>query len=302
MQLEVDRHFAKIWYDIARKKRRKQTMAFGDQLQEVRRRSGLTQEQFAEELQVSRQAVSRWESGRSYPEVDKILYICNRYGVPIGQLFAEEAPAPENGAPQQPQETAQPPKNSLFASLDSFITNLSPKSKWIGIGILVGVALLALLIGLCLKGGSGDMSTIIWIAAIVIFGVVEAATVGLVSIWFVIGSVAGLITAVLGGPIWLQVVMFFIVSIAALIATRPLVRKLGKKGEVATNADRVLGGTARVTETIDNTIPSGEVYIDGKTWTARSQSGAVIAPETLVTVIRLEGVKLYVDVPHDCKQ
>lgn len=277
-------------------------MAFGDQLQEVRRRSGLTQEQFAEELQVSRQAVSRWESGRSYPEVDKILYICNRYGVPIGQLFAEEAPAPENGAPQQPQETAQPPKNSLFASLDSFITNLSPKSKWIGIGILVGVALLALLIGLCLKGGSGDMSTIIWIAAIVIFGVVEAATVGLVSIWFVIGSVAGFITAVLGGPIWLQVVMFFIVSIAALIATRPLVRKLGKKGEVATNADRVLGGTARVTETIDNTIPSGEVYIDGKTWTARSQSGAVIAPETLVTVIRLEGVKLYVDVPHDCKQ
>ena len=277
-------------------------MSFGDQLQEVRRKNGLTQEQFAEALQVSRQAVSRWESGRSYPEVDKILYICNRYGVPIGQLFAEEAPAPENGAPQQPQETAQPPKNSLFASLDSFITNLSPKSKWIGIGILVGVALLALLIGLCLKGGSGDMSTIIWIAAIIIFGVVEAATVGLVSIWFVIGSVAGLITAVLGGPIWLQVVMFFIVSIAALIATRPLVRKLGKKGEVATNADRVLGGTARVTETIDNTIPSGEVYIDGKTWTARSQSGAVIAPETLVTVIRLEGVKLYVDVPHDCKQ
>ncbi len=277
-------------------------MAFGEQLQEVRRRSGLTQEQFAEELQVSRQAVSRWESGRSYPEVDKILYICNRYGVPIGQLFAEEAPAPESGAPQQPQETAQPPKNSLFVSLDSFITNLSPKSKWIGIGILTGVALLALLIGLCLKGGSGDMSTIIWIAAIVIFGVAEAATVGLVSIWFVIGSVAGLIAAVLGAAIWLQVVMFFIVSIAALIATRPLVRKLTKKGEVATNADRVLGGTARVTETIDNTIPSGEVYIDGKTWTARSQSGAVIAPETLVTVIRLEGVKLYVDVPHDCKQ
>ena len=277
-------------------------MSFGDQLQEVRRKNGLTQEQFAEALQVSRQAVSRWESGRSYPEVDKILYICNRYGVPIGQLFAEEAPAPESGAPQQPQETAQPPKNSLLASLDSFITNLSPKSKWIGTGILLGAALLALLIGLCLKGGSGDMSTIIWIAAIIIFGVVEAVTVGLVSIWFVIGSAAGLIAAALDAPIWLQVVVFFIVSIAALIATRPLVRQISKKGGAATNADRVLGGTARVTETIDNTIPSGEVYIDGKTWTARSQSGAVIAPETLVTVIRLEGVKLYVDVPHDCKQ
>lgn len=239
-------------------------MSFGDRLQEVRRNNGLTQEQFAEALQVSRQAVSRWESGRSYPEVDKILYICNRYGVSIGDMFAEENPVPESGRPQPSHETPQPPKDSLLTSLDSFVTNLSPKSKWIGTGILFGVALLALLIGACLKGGSGDMSTIIWIAAI-----------------------------------WLQVVLFFIVSIAALIATRPLVKKLSKKGEVATNADRVLGGTARVTETIDNTIPSGEVYIDGKTWTARSQSGAVIAPETLVTVIRLEGVKLYVDVPHN---
>lgn len=108
-------------------------MSFGDQLQEVRRKNGLTQEQFAEALQVSRQAVSRWESGRSYPEVDKILYICNRYGVSIGQLFAEENPIPESGRPQQPQETPQPPKDSLFTSLDSFITNLSPKSKWIGL-------------------------------------------------------------------------------------------------------------------------------------------------------------------------
>ena len=280
-------------------------MSFGEQLQEVRRRNGLTQEQFAEALQVSRQAVSRWESGRSYPEVDKILYICNRYGVSIGELFAAEAPAAQTGRPAPAEasddtEAPEPPKNSLFASFDSFITNLSPKSKWIGAGILTGSAVLALLMGLLLRGGNGNMpETIIWIAAVIIFGVTEAVTAGLVSIWFVLGAVAGLITAVLGGSIWLQVVLFFLVSIATLIATRPLVRKLSKKGQVATNADRVLGGTARVTETIDNTIPTGEVYIDGKTWTARSQSGAVIAAETLVTVIRMEGVKLYVDVPHD---
>ena len=142
------------------------------------------------------------------------------------------------------------------------------------------------------------MSTIIWIAAIVIFGVVEAATVGLVSIWFVIGGVAGLVAAALDAPIWLQVVLFFLVSIAALIATRPLVKKLAHKGEVATNADRVLGGTARITDPFYNTVPTGEVYIDGKTWTARSQSGAVIPPDTMVKVFRLEGVKLYVDVPQ----
>lgn len=43
-------------------------MAFGERLQLLRRRSGLTQEQFAEQLQVSRQAVSKWESGKGYPE------------------------------------------------------------------------------------------------------------------------------------------------------------------------------------------------------------------------------------------
>ena len=96
----------------------------------------------------------------------------------------------------------------------------------------------------------------------------------------------------------MQIVLFFVVSIAALAATRPLVQKMLHRDETPTNADRVLGQTARVTETIDNTVPTGAVYADGKTWTARSQSGAVIPPDTLVKVIRLEGVKLYVDVPQ----
>ena len=67
-------------------------MAFGDKLQTIRHAAGLTQEQMAEELQVSRQAVSRWESNRSFPEVEKILYIANRYGVSMAELFEEEVP------------------------------------------------------------------------------------------------------------------------------------------------------------------------------------------------------------------
>ena len=65
---------------------------------------------------------------------------------------------------------------------------------------------------------------VIWIAAIVVFGIVEAVTVGLVSIWFVLGAVAGLLAAVLGAALWVQIVLFFVVSIAALAATRPLVQ------------------------------------------------------------------------------
>ena len=139
------------------------------------------------------------------------------------------------------------------------------------------------------------MMTMVWIGAIVIFGVAEAITAGLGSIWFVLGSVAGLIAAICNGPLWLQVVLFFVVSVLTLIATRPLVARMVTKDNVATNADRVLGKTARVTEVIDNTIPTGAVYIDGKTWTARSANDEVIAVSEMVRVVKMEGVKLIVE-------
>lgn len=275
-------------------------MSFGEQLSAVRRRSGLTQEQFAEQLQVSRQAVSKWESDRGYPEIEKILYICNRYQVSIADMFAQEAPAPAPSAapdaPELPAAAEQPlPRESLHNAFSAFLTNLSPKNKWMAGGVLLGVGALSGLIGLCLKGGSTDMTTIIWIAAIVIFGVAEAATAGLTSIWFVLGSVAALIAAICNGPIWLQIALFFVVSIATLAATRPLVTKLMKKDIKPTNADRVLGGSARVTERIDNDVPTGAVYIDGKTWSARSSTGEIIEPDAMVRVVRMEGVKLYVE-------
>lgn len=268
-------------------------MAFGDRLQEIRRRSGLTQEQFAEQLQVSRQAVSKWESCRGYPEIEKILYICRRYHITPNELFGEEV-----GLEQMKEPTAQPEKaesRNLKTAFTSFFYNLSPKNKWLGAVTLLGIALLSLLLGACLKGGTTDMMTMVWIGAIVIFGVAEAITAGLVSIWFVLGSVAGLIAAICNGPLWLQVVLFFVVSVLTLIATRPLVARMVTKDNVATNADRVLGKTARVTEAIDNTIPTGAVYIDGKTWTARSANDEVIAVREMVRVVKMEGVKLIVE-------
>ena len=85
------------------------------------------------------------------------------------------------------------------------------------------------------------------------------------------------------------------VSIVALLATRPLVRKMMDKKITPTNADVVLGKEARVTETIDNTVPSGAVYVDGKTWSARSESGETLPEGTLVRAVRMEGVKLFVE-------
>ena len=74
-----------------------------------------------------------------------------------------------------------------------------------------------------------------------------------------------------------------------------LVVKYINQTTVATNADRVLGSTARVTEAIDNTVPVGAVYVDGKTWSARSENGEEIAEGTMVRVTRMEGVRLFVE-------
>ena len=142
----------------------------------------------------------------------------------------------------------------------------------------------------------------IWLGAIVLFGVVEALTAGLVSIWFVAGAAAALAVTLLGAGTGVQLVAFVVVSAAALVLTRPLVRKLTQKGVVHTNADRVLGRTAKVTEVIDNDDSTGAVYVDGKTWTARSAGEEPIPRGTLVRVERMEGVKLFVESCDVCEK
>ena len=141
----------------------------------------------------------------------------------------------------------------------------------------------------------------LWLGAIVLFGVAEVVTEGMVSIWFVAGSLAALFTCVsglsLGGvsPEGTQVLVFAVVSAVALVATRPFVRRfMTGHPSVATNSDRVLGMTAKVTEAVDNEQSSGAVYVDGKTWTARSADGSVIPAGTQVKVEKIEGVKLLV--------
>ena len=134
----------------------------------------------------------------------------------------------------------------------------------------------------------------VWLGAAVVFGIVEALTAGLVSIWFVAGSAAALIAAFLGAGLGLQVALFLVVSAAALAATRPLVRRYAEGKAVPTNLDRVLGDSGEVTETIDNENSTGAVYVDGKTWTARSADGSVIPEGSVVEILRMEGVKLFV--------
>ena len=144
-------------------------------------------------------------------------------------------------------------------------------------------------------GGAVTMS-VVWLIAMVVLLIVEAMVPGLISIWFAIGALAALISALFHAPLWLQLVWFFAISILTLVLTRPFVKKYVNSRVTPTNADVVIGKDAVVTEKIDNLHSQGAVMLDGKVWTARMNRESEIAEagET-VRVLRIEGVKLIVD-------
>ena len=135
---------------------------------------------------------------------------------------------------------------------------------------------------------------IAWAVAFAVFVVAELATVGLVSIWFALGSAAAFLAALLNAQIWLQVVLFLAVSALTLILTRPFAKKYLDSRKRPTNADRVFEMTAVVTEEIDNLKGTGLVKVDGKVWTARSYGGEIIKTGAVVIPREIEGVKLIV--------
>ena len=141
-------------------------------------------------------------------------------------------------------------------------------------------------------------TTTFWLIIMVLFLAVEAATVGLVCIWFAAGALIALLAAMCGAQLWLQIVLFLVVSAATLYFTRPLVRRYVNSKVAPTNADMVIGKECRVTETVDNIAGTGAVYVDGKTWTARSENDEVIQEGTLVTAKSIDGVKLIVAAPE----
>ena len=135
---------------------------------------------------------------------------------------------------------------------------------------------------------------ILWLILRVAFAIVEGVTVSLVSVWFIGDAAAALIAALCGAEVWLQVVLFFGVSIVLLLCLRPLSKRLLKQKKVATNADSNIGKEAIVTEEIDNLQGKGAVKIAGVEWSARSEDGSVIEKDAVVRILRIEGVKVCV--------
>ena len=133
-----------------------------------------------------------------------------------------------------------------------------------------------------------------WLIWMIVFLAVEGGSVSLVSIWFAGGSLVAMIAALLHVPFVIQLVIFFGVSCLLLALLRPMVRRYITPKVTKTNMDAVIGKQVLVTAAVNNLHGCGTVKLGGVEWTARSTSGDPIEAGTLVTIDRIEGVKLFV--------
>ena len=139
-----------------------------------------------------------------------------------------------------------------------------------------------------------EPTSICWLAVFVLLIVIELATMGLTTIWFAGGAVAGFIASMLGANVVIQAVVFFVVSIVLLIFTRPFAVRYINSNKTKTNIDGLIGQEALVLEEINNIRETGCARLEGKEWSARSVDDTVIPADTVVIVERIEGVKLIV--------
>ena len=140
----------------------------------------------------------------------------------------------------------------------------------------------------------------IWLILLVIFILVEIATVGLLTIWFAGGALAAFFVSLsqLGAAV--QVIVFLIVSFVLVLLIRPLAQKKFNSGHIRTNAQTLIGEEAVVLEPIDNLQSKGRVMIRGQEWSARSvDDKEKFEKDEVVQVMSISGVKLMVRRPQE---
>ncbi len=137
----------------------------------------------------------------------------------------------------------------------------------------------------------------LWLVVLIVSIGVEVATLGLTSIWFAGGAVVAVIAAALQAPIWLQILLFFAVSLLLLFFTRPIAVRYFNRDRVRTNVESMIGRQAIVTSEIDNLQGIGQVTVGGQEWSARTEKdGLNLQPGTVVDIVAVNGVKLIVKV------
>ena len=135
----------------------------------------------------------------------------------------------------------------------------------------------------------------VWLILAALLFVGEMLTTTLFLLPFAIGASIALFANLLGAELWLQWLLFVVVSIVTLVALRPLARRLtAKGGGQKSGVDRLIGKTGVI---IAENVPSGEsrARVGREIWNVASDSGAELAAGANVKVLRVEGTHLIVE-------
>ncbi len=136
----------------------------------------------------------------------------------------------------------------------------------------------------------------VWLVLLIVFIIVELATMGLTTIWFAAGTLVAAIAAAVHAPLVIQVALFLVVSIVLLFFTRPIAVRYFNKDRVKTNVESMVGRQAIVISEINNLEGIGQVTVGGQEWAARSRDENLEIPVgTVVIVCAISGVKLIVE-------
>ncbi len=139
-----------------------------------------------------------------------------------------------------------------------------------------------------------DTYIVFWLAATVVFVLVEIMTVGLTSIWFAAGSFVAFIIALLGGNVVVQGIAFILVSVVLLALTKPWAGKYINSRTVKTNVDSLVGERTVLTEDADSMKQTGKAVVNGRVDSQTAGRDPGHKKGELIEVVKISGVKLIV--------
>ena len=139
------------------------------------------------------------------------------------------------------------------------------------------------------------MQAYYWLILFAILLAVEIFTLGLTTIWFAGGALVAFFAALAGANLYVQLILWLVVSVLLLVCTRPVAKKYICKKQEKTNVDSLVGERAVLTEDADSMKQTGKAVVNGQEWTVRPQDETrVIRKGELIEVVKISGVKLIV--------
>ncbi len=131
---------------------------------------------------------------------------------------------------------------------------------------------------------------IIWLVIFVILVVIEMITTGVTAVWFGLGALAGAVACALKAPVFVQIIVFAVISFLLIAFVRPGVKRKFDKSRRQNSLRKLIGSRALVVGEIDNLRGCGEIRVGDAEWAARSCERGVAIPEgAIVRVADVQG-------------